>query len=195
MTAADRRAAALAGHQGEATGATDALDHPDPAVRATAYAALDRRDALTDELLERALGDPAPTVRRRAAALAATRPGAPVAPLLDDPDPLVAEMAAWTLGEHEVVDPETVRRLITTATDHDDALVREAAIAALGAIGDPSALPAVLAGTRDKPAIRRRAVIALVAFEGPEVAEALETARTDRDWQVREAADEILREV
>jgi HEAT repeat protein len=71
--------------------------------------------------------------------------------------------------------------------------VREAAVAALGVFGDPAGLPAILAGCQDKPAIRRRAVLALAAFQGPEVDAALERALTDRDWQTRQAA-ELLRD-
>ena len=52
-------------------------------------------------------------------------------------------------------------------------------------------LPAILTATRDKPAVRRRAVIALTPFEGPEVEAAMRRARTDRDWQVREAAEQL----
>ena len=75
---------------------------------------------------------------------------------------------------------------------HADALCREAAVAALGAIGDEAGLPAILAATTDKATVRRRAVIALAPFEGPEVDAALEAARTDRDWQVRQAAEDQL---
>jgi hypothetical protein len=50
----------------------------------------------------------------------------------------------------------------------------------------------VLEATTDKPAVRRRAVLALAAFEGPEVDAAWERARTDRDRQVRDAVDELL---
>jgi HEAT repeat protein len=78
------------------------------------------------------------------------------------------------------------------ATDHADPLVREAAVAALGAIGAEAGLPAILAATTDKPAIRRRAVLALAPFEGPEVDAALARARTDRDWQVRQAAEDLF---
>jgi HEAT repeat protein len=66
-------------------------------------------------------------------------------------------------------------------------------VAALGAIGDPAGLATVLQATTDRPAIRRRAVLALAAFLGePGVDEALERATADRDWQVRQAA-ELLR--
>jgi HEAT repeat protein len=79
------------------------------------------------------------------------------------------------------------------ATGHDDPTCREAAVAALGAIGDPTGLPAVLAATGDRPAVRRRAVLALAPFDGPEVEAALERALTDRDWQVRQAAEDVRR--
>jgi HEAT repeat protein len=78
------------------------------------------------------------------------------------------------------------------ATGHDDLLCRESAVASLGSIGDPRGLPAVLAATRDKPAVRRRAVLALAPFEGTEVEAALERARNDRDRQVRQAAEDLL---
>jgi HEAT repeat protein len=78
------------------------------------------------------------------------------------------------------------------ATFHSDPLVREAAVAALGALGDPDGLEAVLAACRDKAPIRRRAVLALAAFEGPEVDAALRAALDDRDWQTRQAAEDLL---
>ena len=52
----------------------------------------------------------------------------------------------------------------------------------------------MLAACRDRATVRRRAVIALAAFEGPEVDAALRTALDDRDWQVRQAAEDLLRE-
>jgi HEAT repeat protein len=84
-------------------------------------------------------------------------------------------------------------RLIALAIDHDDPLVREASVAALGAIGDERGLPSILAGCIDKPAVRRRAVLALAPFEGPQVDAALEAALVDRDWQVRQAAEDLTR--
>jgi HEAT repeat protein len=44
----------------------------------------------------------------------------------------------------------------------------------------------------DKPQIRRRAVIALAAIESPESDAALRGCLTDRDWQVRQAAEDLL---
>jgi HEAT repeat protein len=74
---------------------------------------------------------------------------------------------------------------------HHDALAREAAVAALGALGDPTALPTILDACHDKPAVRRRAVLALAPFDGPEVDAAIDTALDDRDWQVRQAAEDL----
>jgi HEAT repeat protein len=191
---ARRRAAARAGHEGDAATARAALADPDPSVRATAVGALERIGDLVTGELERALADAHPAVRRRACEAAARTSGdhgASLLPLLADPDPTVVEVAAWASGEREPAEPGAVARLAELATSHDDALVREAAVAALGAIGDPAALPAILAATRDKATVRRRAVIALAPFEGPEVDAALERARADRDWQVRQAAEDL----
>src|SRR5438874_410065 len=77
---------------------------------------------------------------------------------------------------------------------HDSAgSVRATALGALGAIGDEAGLPAILAATSDRPAVRRRATLALAPFEGPEVQATLERALQDRDWQVRQAAEDLLR--
>jgi HEAT repeat protein len=188
-----RRATALAGHTGDDATASTALSDEDPGVRATALGALDRLGRLDDARLVAALGDGSSTVRRRAAELAATRPGVPLLALLDDADASVVEVAAFACGEQgEAVGPDVVERLALLATSHEDALVREAAVAALGAIGAPAGLPAILAATGDKATVRRRAVIALAPFEGPEVQAALERARSDRDWQVRQAAEDLL---
>jgi HEAT repeat protein len=40
--------------------------------------------------------------------------------------------------------------------------------------------------------LRRRAILALAPFDGPEVTAALEKALLDRDWQVRQAAEDLL---
>ena len=60
------------------------------------------------------------------------------------------------------------------------------------AIGDALGLPAVLLALNDKPTIRRRATVALAGFDDPRVDIALRRAAQDRDWQVRQAADELL---
>ncbi|MFZ9628417.1 MAG: HEAT repeat domain-containing protein, partial [Ilumatobacteraceae bacterium] len=111
-------------------------------------------------------------------------------PLRDDPAPQGVETAAWAAGEQEC--HRLVPELSRLAVAADDPLVREAAVAALGAIGNADGLPAILAACADRPPVRRRAVLALAPFDGPEVEAALEAARTDRDWQVRQAAEDVL---
>ena len=137
-------------------------------------------------------------VRRRAAelapALGTNASGRSLLSLLGDDEPLVAEAAAFALGEHPNPTPRVISMLGRAATTHDDALVREAAVAALGAIGDPRALAMVLAACDDKPAVRRRAVLALAAFDGEEVEARLRQALEDRDWQTRAAAEQLLQQ-
>jgi HEAT repeat protein len=112
--------------------------------------------------------------------------------MLDDPDVTVVEAAAWALGETVIAPaPVAVAALAKVVTGHGDPLAREAAVAALGAIGDADGLPAVLSACDDKPAVRRRAVLALAPFGGPDVDAALARARDDRDWQVRQAAEDL----
>lgn len=181
----------VAGHQGDEATVTDHLDDPVADVRAAAVGALARLDALSAETLTAAIGDPDPGVRRRCAKILAERSDGQMDALLGDADASVVEVAAWACGER-VDDLRPVPLLITIATDHDDPLCREAAVAALGALEAEDGLPAILAGCSDKPQIRRRAVLALAPFEGPEVDAALEAATTDRDWQVRNAAEALL---
>lgn len=172
---------------------------PDRRVRAAAANALVRVASRTAarEAWRSAATDHDPDVRRRAAELAPGRPEAALrgtlVALLDDPEPSVAEAAAFALGELADPTPRVVRSLSRVATAHGDPLVRESAVAALGALGDPAGLRAVLHACDDRPAIRRRAVLALAAFEGPEVEAALRRALGDADWQVRQAADDLLR--
>jgi HEAT repeat protein len=187
-----RTAAIVAGHEGDELTARALLDDPEPAVRASALAALVRMGAGLDADVAAALGDPAPAVRRRAAEAAIAHPTVPLTPLLADADATVVEQAAWACGERLPPEPGVVEALAGVATGHEDALCREAAVAALGAVGHPSGLPAILAATHDKATVRRRAVIALAPFDGPEVDAALRAALEDRDWQVRQAAEDQL---
>lgn len=192
---ARRRVVAVAGHTGDAACARRALADPAPAVRATALGALARLDRLEETDLRAAMEDPAPEVRRRAAELTARRP--PLAELLiallADGDGRVVEAACFALGElgEAVGAGPAVPALSSVTTGHRDPLCREAAVAALGAIGDRDGLPAILAATTDRPAVRRRAVLALAPFDGPEVDKALQAALGDRDWQVRQAAEDL----
>ncbi len=170
-------------------------------MQAAALGALARLGDLTAADVEAALADGAPpAVRRRAVevALAARGTGSrsslprALTGALGDPDPLVVVGAAWFLAERHV--GPAVPVLAATATGHGDARCREAAVAALGAIGDPAGLPAVLGALADSPTVRRRATVALAGFDDPRVTPALRAAAEDRDWQVRQAAGELLDE-
>jgi HEAT repeat protein len=185
----------VAGHRGDQEAAQQALSSADPHLRAAAIGALVRCEALTADLLTPLLADPDPRVRRRAAQAAAHFIGLDLTGVITDPDPIVAEMAIWACGEQEQVSDQVLDVIIAATTEATEPLVREAAAAALGAIGDRRGLPAILAACQDKPAVRRRAVLALAPFIDSEdheiVLTALATALEDRDWQVRQAAEDI----
>ncbi|MGI8755068.1 MAG: HEAT repeat domain-containing protein [Acidimicrobiales bacterium] len=198
---ARRRAAAVAGHKGDTLAARQYLADVDAHVRATALGALHRTGALDPDDLIGALADQDGAVRRRALELVASLRGVgpatsiSIVALLGDADPTVVEVAAWACGECETAEPGAVERLAALAdrtAGSTDAQVREAAVAALGAIGDRAGLSAILGATADKATVRRRAVLALAPFDGPEVDEALQRATADRDWQVRQAAEDLL---
>jgi HEAT repeat protein len=175
-----------------------ARDDPDARVRAAALGALARAGGRrrATAAWRVAVADTEPAVRRRAADLAPGlgAPARPLLTLLGDADVTVIEASAWALGElgAAAVRAGAVPALVVVAETHDDPLAREAAVAALGALADPAGLPAVLAACRDKPAVRRRAVLALAPFDGPDIDAALHTALEDRDWQVRQAAEDLL---
>jgi len=187
------REIAVAGHTGDAVAARSALADCDPVARELGLGALLRLELLTDEDLRVSLADPAAPVRRRAAMIAGGRPEVSLHASLDDPVATVVEAAAWACGEQESVDDDVLSKLIDLGVTSADALVREACVAALGAIGDPRGLATILHGCTDKPAVRRRAVLALAPFDGDAVDAALQAALTDRDWQVRQAAEDLLR--
>ena len=187
-----RRVAARAGHSGDVAGARRLLADPVGAVRATALAALARLGAVMPDEVRLALADDDPAVRQRACEVSVSVAGLDTVAQLVDDDPRVVEVAAWALGERASVSAAAVDGLIGVAADHPDALCREAAVAALGAIGDGRGLPTILAATSDKATVRRRAVISLAPFSGPDVDAALQAALSDRDWQVRQAAEDLL---
>ncbi len=187
-----RRDVVIAGHTGDVESVRSALTHDEPTVREAAYGAMARLGLFTAELASDGISDAHPRVRGRVAELCADLPGFDLGPLLHDDDPMVVEMAAWSCGEHETPLDHIVPRLAELCSSHDEALVREAAVAALGAIGDERGLEAILRACDDKPTVRRRAVLALAPFDGPAVQDALKKALDDRDWQVRQAAEDLL---
>ncbi len=187
-----------AGHLADEAGARRGLSDASALVRSAAIGALARMKALGTQEVVDALADPSPTVRRRAGTEAAGVGGrgsrsvlvTALIAALDDPDPLVVESAAWSLGERRSV--RAVGRLAEVARSHGDTRCREACVAALGAVGAAEALPAILDALSDKPTVRRRAAVALAAFDGPDVEAALQRCAHDHDWQVREVAEILL---
>jgi HEAT repeat protein len=198
QTARRRGRVADAGHRGDEATARDALSDPDPGVRASALAALVRMGTESESDLDAAIADPTPAVRRRAAELAtrSLRHGAGAGALLlrrladgSEKDAGVVEAVCYSLGELQP--PGATEVLARIASAHTDPLCRESAVAALGAIGDESALATILGCLDDRPPVRRRAVLALAPYDGPEVDAALARALEDKDWQVRQAAEDL----
>jgi HEAT repeat protein len=185
----------VAAYAADPARARAALEDDDPTARALALGALARCESLDVGDLERAAGDAEPVVRRRAAEeagrLGSGDPRPVAARLLGDEDDTVVEMAAWALGEHQprVAD---IDALASVVKRHDESLCREAAVAALGALGDSRGLDAILVATEDRATVRRRAVLALAPFDGEAVDRALTAALEDRDWQVRQAGEDLL---
>lgn len=187
---ARRAEIALAGLAGRTEVVRAALEDADALVRLAALRALARLRSLPSEQVELALSDPDWRVRRGVCELAAWTTSDAFATALEDERPEVVEAAAFACGERSII--RAGPRLALLAETHPDPLCRESAVAAIGVLGTPSLLPALLGATADAPAIRRRAVIALANYEGPAVRDALERALSDRDWQVRQAAEDVL---
>jgi HEAT repeat protein len=188
----ERFAVIQSGFNGDIATAQAGLSSPQADVRASALRSLHRLKELTSEQLQIAIADTASEVRRTAAEFAAPFHDVSIHHLIDDADVFVAEMAAWSLGERVPVTDEELQHLIDRTTSHEEPVVREACAAALGSIGDERGLPAILQACEDKPAVRRRAVLALAPFEGEEVDAALQKALEDRDWQVRQNAEILI---
>jgi HEAT repeat protein len=174
------------------------LDAPDRRQRVLALRGLVRRDAMDARRWRHVIDDEDVEIRRESLELLAHAPALDqdvadaAIERLHDEDALVVDAAAFALGEHLV--EGAVAELCRVARDHEDARCRESAIGALGAIGDDRARATVIAALQDKPPVRRRAVVALANFEGPDVDAALAAAGEDRDWQVRAAVEQLRRE-
>lgn len=200
LTQSDSRAAriraALAGHRGDESEARTLLTDIDVGTRSVALGALDRIGSLTTSDLQSALKDADGSVRRRALEIAAKRSDVEIDACLYDSDPAVAEAAAFAIGER--MQTAAVPLLVAMANDHEDALCRESAIAALGALAtaddvDRAAILTCLLGVMsDRPQIRRRAVLGLFQFDELDAQEALQDALADKDRQVRAIAGDLL---
>lgn len=175
-----------------------ALVAPQPRARVLALRGATRQQLLDTGDWQRALADTDVDVRREALTLLATLEVldaalvTPVRALLHDEDALVVDGAVFALGEH--LCGAGVEELMVVAASHDDARCRESAIAALGALGDDRSRAVIIGALDDKPPVRRRAIVALANFEGPDIDAALERAGDDRDWQVRAAVSQLGRD-
>lgn len=187
----DRFAVIEAGFSGDEKTARNGLEHHEPDVRASAIRSLARMNCLRSHDIQKFLTDDNAEVRRSAVECAVEHHDVSVTSLLNDDDVFVAEMAAWCLGEQPITD-ESIEALIEATVHHREAVVREASAAALGSLGDERGLAAILQACTDKPAVRRRAILALAPFDGPEVEQALREALSDRDWQVRQNAEILI---
>lgn len=188
-----QRQVVIAGHTGDAAFVDEHRSDSSPIVRAAALGAWFRLGNCTAADVAGGFVDVDPRVRARAAELAAEVPDIDPSLLLGDDDPSVVEVACFACGENDWPPGQApVTRLAEVATGHDDPLCRESAAAALGAIGDPAGLDAVLIACTDRTTVRRRATLALAAFDDPRADAALHAALQDKDWQVRQAAEDLL---
>ena len=177
--------------EGDLSLARELCGDGDPRVRASSLAVLSENDALDESLIALGLSDPHPLVRMAVARAAAQNSSISVLELLSDEDSSVVEIACWAAGEQTEHNDSLIEALSAIALEHKDALCRESAVAALGALGDVRGLKSILEATQDIATVRRRAVIALAPFEGQAVTDALQLALSDRDWQVRQAAEDL----
>jgi HEAT repeat protein len=186
-----RRVEAIAtGFEGDGNEARRLLGDNSPKVRSAALGALARLGDVHPSEMEAAFADESPIVRRAACEIAVRHPNSTLEHLLDDRDDRVVEACAFALGERE--DRSSTPALMRIARHHHDPLCREAAVAALGVIGDDRARRTLIDALGDTAQIRRRALIALANFEGADVDSATRGCLTDRDWQVRQAAEDLL---
>ena len=146
------------------------------------------------ESLEILTGDSDPAIRAAAAEKLGTCGSAALKALADlegDPDPTVREALATAYGE--VDSPDTVVWLDVAAREDSDKHVKEAATAALGAIGANAGLETLLLLINDgPPQVRRRAIAAITVFDDDRVEPAIRRAALDRNPGVREAAEMVV---
>jgi len=175
-----------------------ALHHPLPRVRSLAIRGLARHQCVNNAILLPLLRDENRTVVRDALEVTAHLETVndeitqALGQLLAHADPLVVEAAIFAAGEHGL--STLVGELNEITASHDDARCREAGVIALGQIGIDQGRDVILAALQDKPTVRRRAVVALASFQGPDIETALDTAAQDRDWQVRSAVEQLRRD-
>lgn len=172
------------------------MDDDDPAVRWSVAVALGRLGCPgCIDALRLARGDPNDRVRREALlALAHLHPpdlGELLHPFLSDPAVRVRIAAAVGLGERRV--REGVPWLLERLPKETDARVLPSLLVALGRIGDPAAVPALLGFVSHRTSWARVCALhALGDLSAPEGAVPAREHLTDPVWSVRGAAAECL---
>ena len=175
-----------------------ALHHPLPRARSLAIRGLARHQCVDNAILLPLLRDTNSNVLRDALEVAAhletvdDEISQALNTLLTHDDPLVVEATIFASGELGLA--ALVDSINRITTSHEDARCREAGVIALGQIGLDQGRDVILAALQDKPTVRRRAVVALSSFEGPDLETALDAAAQDRDWQVRSAVEQLRRD-
>jgi HEAT repeat protein len=171
------------------------LKSSDEVLRRIAVTALDRSAAVAHfELLAPLARDEVDSVRTAAAEKLGLCGSAGVhllEALRNDPVAAVRESVATAYGE--LRDPNAIPWLAEVGKSDEDRQVREAAVAALGAIDDDSAIePLLLAIAEGPPQVRRRAIAAITVYDDPRVESAIRKAALDRNPGVREAAEMVV---
>ncbi|MCZ7532194.1 MAG: HEAT repeat domain-containing protein [Acidimicrobiia bacterium] len=138
--------------------------------------------------------DPSEPVRAAAAeklGLCGSRGLKALATCESDAAATVREATATAYGE--IGDASALGWLADAASSDGDRQVREAAVAAIGAIGHPDGIDPLLALIADgPPQVRRRAIAAITVFDDPRVEPAIRRAALDRNPGVKEAAEMIV---
>lgn len=171
------------------------LASDDAVLRRMAVTAIDGRSAIDNvgRLCELST-DPDPTIRGAVAEKLGVCGDAgleALASLQADDIASVREAAATAYGE---IGSSLACEWLAAAASHDpDRGVREAAVAALGAIGDPGWIDTLLELLHDAPPpVRRRAVAALTVFDDDRIESAIRLAALDKNPGVREAAEMVV---
>jgi HEAT repeat protein len=171
-----------------------ALESDEESVVAAAVTALgERTDAHSSLLLVRALRA-GRLARSRVASQLEQAPGRTVemlAPLLDDPDPVVRFWGATLLGSFGA-DARAVQALLTAADDAD-ASVRAGVVEAIAGSDEPEALAVARRLTFDSAYfVRAHAARTLGSFDRDDIVPDVARLLGDTSWWVRAAAKETL---
>lgn len=171
------------------------LDNDDPVLRRMSTTALDTQSANSlFDVLVALLNDDEASVRVAAAeklGVCGERSLAYLARAQADDAPEVREAVATAYGD--LSNASVIPWLVEVGNDDQDRTVKEAAVAALGAIGSDEAIDPLLEFiAKGPPQVRRRAIAAITVFDDPRIEPAIERAAFDRNPGVREAAEMVV---